>query len=102
MATTTGQKVVKQDNTMKLRYEAQVVDEDTDEILGKIDAPTMEMLEEQLGKLETIVGEEPRPCKVEECGEPYIADRYKLCSEHYKEMVENDEYKHGDPEGHNS
>ena len=37
---------------MKLRYEAQVVDEETGEVLGRISAPTMEMLEEQLSKLE--------------------------------------------------
>ena len=37
---------------MKIRYEARVIDEDTDEVLAKISAPTMEMLEEQLNKLE--------------------------------------------------
>ena len=44
---------------MKIRFEAQVIDEDVyipdenmDGVLAKISAPTMEMLEEQLGKLE--------------------------------------------------
>lgn len=41
---------------MKLRYEAQIVNEDTDEVLVKVSGYSMESLEEELYKLEKVEG----------------------------------------------
>ena len=35
---------------MKIRFEAQVIDEDTDEVLAKVSAYSLEGLEEEMGK----------------------------------------------------
>ena len=39
-----------QEANMKLRYEAQIIDEDTDEVLAKVDSYSLEGLEEEMGK----------------------------------------------------
>ena len=40
--------------------------------------------------------EDPLPCKV--CGEPFVDSEFKLCAEHYMEMVGEQEQKHGEHE----